>query len=66
MARRRKSFREICRPGGILSAQLVSAYRWGPVDDYVLSFSASADASIHYFLDLRFGSMLILYDPATA
>ena len=53
-------------PEGILSAQLVSAYRWGPVDDYVLSFSASADASIHYFLDLRFGSILILYDPATA
>ena len=53
-------------PEGILSAQLVSEYRWGPVDDYVLSFSASADASIHYFLDLRFGSMLILYDPATA
>ena len=46
---------------GILATQLVSYYRWGPLDNYVLSYSASVDTTIQYFVDLRFGSLLIRY-----
>jgi hypothetical protein len=49
-------------PEGILMVQLVSHYRWSPVDDYIISFSASSNTTIQYFFDLRFGSILIRYE----
>jgi hypothetical protein len=51
-------------PEGIVTAQLVSSFRWSSVDDYVLSFSSSANTTIKYLFDLRFGSLLIEYAPA--
>ena len=52
-------------PEGTLSAQLVSEYRWSSVDDYVITYSASRDSAIRYSFDLRFGSLLIDYVPAS-
>jgi hypothetical protein len=50
---------------GTVTAQLASAFRWSSVDNYVLSFSSSANVTINYLFDLRFGSLLIEYAPAT-
>src|SRR5216110_1380447 len=36
-------------PEGTLMVQLVSHYRWSPVDDYIVSFSASSNTMIQYF-----------------
>jgi len=48
-------------PEGTLMVQLVSHYRWSPVDDYIVSFSASSNTTIQYFFDLRFGSITVRY-----
>jgi hypothetical protein len=46
---------------GTLSARLTTQYSWSSVDDYRLSFSATTNVSLQFFLDLRFGSLLIEY-----
>jgi hypothetical protein len=46
---------------GTLTARLTTQYSWSSVDDYRLSFSATTNVSLQFFLDLRFGSLLIEY-----
>ena len=46
---------------GTLTARLTTQYSWSSVDDYRLSFSTTTNVSLQFFLDLRFGSLLIEY-----
>ena len=46
---------------GTLTAHLTTQYSWSSVDDYRLSFSTTTNVSLQFFLDLRFGSLLIEY-----